>query len=153
MLLTLKDLQLIVVASCFAMLAGFAFGKEDPEMKYYDYKITRIIDGDTVAFEANFLPDPIKKELSIRVYGVDTPEKGWRGQCEKEKQMGEAASKFTKEQIKNAKEIKVGIAKWDKFGGRVLGDIKFDGKSLREMLIEKGYARPYFGDKKESWCD
>lgn len=28
-----------------------------------------------------------------------------------------------------------------------------DGKSLRKMLIEKGYARPYFGDKKESWCD
>ena len=152
MLLTLKDLQLIVVASCFAMIAGFAFGK-DIEMKYYDFPITRIIDGDTVAFEANFLPDPIKKELSIRVYGVDTPEKGWRGQCDKEKAMGEEASKFTKAQIKNAKEIKVGIAKWDKFGGRVLGDIIFDGNSLREMLIEKGYARPYFGDKKESWCD
>jgi endonuclease YncB( thermonuclease family) len=67
--------------------------------------------------------------------------------------MGEEASKFTKAQIKNAKEIKVGIAKWDKFGGRVLGDVIFDGNSLREMLIEKGYARPYLGDKKESWCD
>jgi hypothetical protein len=53
MLLTLKDLQLIVVASCFAMLAGFAFGK-DIEMKYYDYEITRIIDGDTVAFRQTF---------------------------------------------------------------------------------------------------
>ena len=152
MLLTLKDLQLIVVASCFAMLSGFAFGK-DIEMKYYDYEITRIIDGDTVAFQADFLPEPLKQELSIRVYGVDTPEKGWRGQCDKEKAMGEEASKFTKAQIKNAKEIKVGIAKWDKFGGRVLGDVIFDGNSLREMLIEKGYARPYFGDKKESWCD
>jgi len=152
MLLTLKDLQLIVVVSCFAMIAGFAFGK-DIEMKYYDFPITRIIDGDTVAFQADFLPEPLKQELSIRVYGVDTPEKGWRGQCDKEKAMGEEASKFTKAQIKNAKEIKVGIAKWDKFGGRVLGDIIFDGNSLREMLIEKGYARPYFGDKKESWCD
>ena len=129
-----------------------AFAKE-PEMKYYDYEITRIIDGDTVAFQADFLPEPLKQELSIRVYGVDTPEKGWRGQCDKEKQMGEAASKFTKQQIETAKEIKVGIAKWDKFGGRVLGDIQFDGKSLREMLIENGYARPYFGDKKESWCE
>lgn len=151
-MLTLKDLQFIAIAMCLSFLSALTFAKE-PEMKYYDYKITRIIDGDTVAFEANFLPDPIKKELSIRVYGVDTPEKGWRGQCEKEKQMGEAASKFTKDQIKNAKEIKVGIAKWDKFGGRVLGDILFDGESLREMLIEKGYARPYFGDKKESWCE
>jgi len=133
MLLTLKDLQLIAVASCFAMLSGFAF--------------------DTVAFRADFLPEPLKQELSIRVYGVDTPEKSWRGKCDEEKAMGEEASKFTKAQIENAKDIKVGIAKWDKFGGRVLGDVIFDGNSLREMLIEKGYARPYFGDKKESWCD
>jgi len=151
-MLTLKDLQLIAIAMCFAFLSAIAFGK-DIEMKYYDYEITRIIDGDTVAFEANFLPEPLKQELSIRVYGVDTPEKSWRGKCDKEKEMGEAASKFTKQQIENAKEIKVGIAKWDKFGGRVLGDIQFDGKSLREMLIENGYARPYFGDKKESWCE
>ena len=152
MLLTLKDLQLTVVAMCLAFLSGFAFGK-DIEMKYYDYEITRIIDGDTVAFRADFLPEPLKQELSIRVYGVDTPEKSWRGKCDEEKAMGEEASKFTKAQIENAKDIKVGIGKWDKFGGRVLGDIIFDGNSLREMLIEKGYARPYFGDKKESWCD
>ena len=41
----------------------------------YDAVITRVIDGDTVAFQADFLPAPLKKELSIRVFGVDTPEK------------------------------------------------------------------------------
>ena len=30
--------------------------------------------------------------------------------------------------------------------------IIIDGKSLRYMLIEKGFAREYYGDKKESWC-
>ena len=39
----------------------------------YDAVITRVIDGDTVAFQADFLPAPLKKELSIRVYGVDPP--------------------------------------------------------------------------------
>jgi endonuclease YncB( thermonuclease family) len=34
-----------------------------------------------------------------------------------------------------------------------LGDILLDGKSLRMMLLEKGYAREYYGKKKESWCD
>jgi hypothetical protein len=24
---------------------------------------------------------------------------------------------------------------------------------LRYALIEKGYAREYYGDKKESWCE
>ena len=119
----------------------------------YDFPLTRVIDGDTVAFKADFLPDPIKKELSIRVFGVDTPEKGWRGKCDKEKEMGEAASKFTKGLFTNSKSVKVVIMDWDKFGGRVLGDVIFDGKSLRKMLIEKGYAREYYGDKKESWCN
>jgi endonuclease YncB( thermonuclease family) len=41
---------------------------------------------------------------------------------------------------------------WDKFGGRVLGDIILNGKSLREMLIANGYARAYFGEAKQSWC-
>jgi endonuclease YncB( thermonuclease family) len=54
--------------------------------------------------------------------------------------------------IANGKVIKVAIYKWDKFGGRVLGDVIIDGKSLRHALIAKGYAREYYGDKKESWC-
>lgn len=129
-----------------------AFAK-DIDMKEYDWKITRVIDGDTVAFEAKFLPEPLKQELSIRVYGVDTPEKGFRGQCDKEKAAGEAASAFTKKLIKEAKTIKIAIAKWDKFGGRVLGDVILDGKSLRKQLIEKGHAREYYGDAKQSWCN
>ena len=133
------------------LLPMLAFAK-DIDMKEYDWKITRVIDGDTVAFEAKFLPEPLKQELSIRVYGVDTPEKGFRGQCDKEKAAGEAASAFTKKLIKEAKTIKIAIAKWDKFGGRVLGDVILDGKSLRQQLIAKGYAREYYGDKKESWC-
>ena len=40
---------------------------------------------------------------------------------------------------------------WDKFGGRVLGDLIIDGKSLRQLLLDNGYAREYYGDKKQSW--
>jgi endonuclease YncB( thermonuclease family) len=114
--------------------------------------VVQVIDGDTVAFEANWLLEPLKKELSVRVYGVDTPEKGFRGQCEKEKVLGEAASKFTRDQIAKAKKVQISLIDWDKFGGRVLGDVILDGKSLRFMLIEKGYAREYYGEAKTSWC-
>jgi endonuclease YncB( thermonuclease family) len=41
---------------------------------------------------------------------------------------------------------------WDKYGGRVLGDVIVDGKSLRNLLITQGPAREYYGDKKQSWC-
>lgn len=119
----------------------------------YELKILRVIDGDTVEFEAAFLPEPLPKKLSIRVWGVDTPEKGWRGQCDKEKTLGEAASKFTKDLVANAKATQIVIYDWDKFGGRVLGDVLIDGNSLTKLLIEKGYAREYYGDAKQSWCN
>ena len=69
----------------------------------YDAVITRVIDGDTVAFQANWLPEPLKKELSIRVYGVDTPEKSFRAKCPAEDARGQAATKFTKDAINAAK--------------------------------------------------
>jgi endonuclease YncB( thermonuclease family) len=119
----------------------------------YDANITRVIDGDTVAFEAAWLPDPLKKELSIRVFGVDTPEKGHRAMCPSEAQRGEAATKFTKEMIATSQKRQVVLMDWDKYGGRVLGDVILNGQSLRAMLISKGYAREYYGEAKTSWCN
>jgi len=118
----------------------------------YDAVITRVIDGDTVAFQADFLPAPLKKELSIRVFGVDTPEKGFRAQCPSEAQRGEAASAFTKQMIANSQQRQVVLMDWDKYGGRVLGDVILNGISLRQQLIANGFAREYYGEAKTSWC-
>jgi endonuclease YncB( thermonuclease family) len=114
--------------------------------------ITRVIDGDTVAFQADFLPAPLKKELSIRVYGVDTPEKGFRAACPGEAQRGEAASAFTKQAVAASTKRQVVLMDWDKYGGRVLGDVILNGQSLRVMLIQNGFAREYYGEAKTSWC-
>ena len=119
----------------------------------YDAVITRVIDGDTVAFQADFLPAPLKKELSIRVYGVDTPEKGFRAACASEAQRGEAASAFTKQAVAASQTRQVVLMDWDKYGGRVLGDVLLNGQSLRVMLIQNGFAREYYGEAKTSWCN
>ena len=131
---------------------AFAEAKK-PEGVVYDLKIIRVIDGDTVEFEAPFLVDPLPKKLSIRVWGVDTPEKSFRAKCEKEAAMGAEATKFTKDLVANAKTTQISIYQWDKFGGRVLGDVIIDGNSLTQMLLDKGYAREYYGDAKQSWCE
>lgn len=136
-----------------ALLAFFAGPVFADELPRYDWKVLRVIDGDTVEIEAPYLPAPLAPKLSIRVYGVDTPEKGWRGQCDKERALGESATDFTKQLVNYADVIQVEIRQWDKFGGRVLGDLWVDGKSLTAMLVENGFARPYFGDKKKSWCE
>jgi len=117
----------------------------------YTWKVTRVIDGDTVEVIVNFLPKELGNNLYIRIWGVDTPEKSWRAKSDKEAQLGAAATKFTTELIKNSEDIKIKVVSWDKFGGRILGDIIVDSKSLRQLLLEKGYAREYYGAKKEDW--
>jgi endonuclease YncB( thermonuclease family) len=142
-----KLLLLLLIVPCLAV----AQPKQKPGV-VYDAVITRVIDGDTVAFQADFLPAPLKKELSIRVFGVDTPEKGHRAQCASEAQRGEAASAFTKAQINASSNRQIVLMDWDKYGGRVLGDVVLDGKSLRQLLIANGLAREYYGEAKTSWC-
>ena len=134
-----------------------AFAQKTPQGVTYDAQIIRVTDGDTVVIAAPFLPKPLKPELAVRVYGVDTPEKGFRAQCESEKQRGEAASAFTKNAITTAAaqggKFQATLYGWDKFGGRVLGDILVNGQSLRAALIANGFAREYYGEAKQSWCN
>jgi endonuclease YncB( thermonuclease family) len=106
-----------------------------------------------VVIAAPFLPAPLKPELAVRIFGVDTPEKGHRAQCPGEAQRGEAASQFTKNAVAKSLKRQVTLYGWDKFGGRVLGDILLDGQSLRTQLIQNGFAREYFGEAKQSWCN
>jgi len=145
----------IIFAALLTVLSVTAFAqKKTPEMKIYDFPITRVIDGDTVEFSAPFLPAPLKPKLAVRVFGVDTPEKGFRAQCESEAKRGEAASAFTKKVITESKTARVALIDWDKYGGRVLGDIILDNNvSLRALLIKNGFAREYYGEAKQSWCN
>jgi endonuclease YncB( thermonuclease family) len=143
---------LLSIALMFIASGAIAEVKK-PEGVIHDLKIIRIIDGDTVEIEAPFLIEPLPRKLSVRVWGVDTPEKGGRASCEKEAELGAAASRFTKDLVANAKTTQINLYEWDKFGGRVLGDVIIDGNSLTAMLIEKGYAREYYGDAKKSWCE
>jgi len=117
------------------------------------YEITRVIDGDTVEIAVDFLPSPLPPKLSIRVMGIDTPEKAPRAQCDAEATLAKKASAFTKDAVANALEVDIKILKWDKYGGRVLGEVYLDHQSLAQSLISAGLARPYKGEAKSSWCE
>lgn len=120
----------------------------------YDFKVKRVIDGDTVEIETPFLPKELGDHLSVRILGIDTPEKGHRAKCELENTKAVAASLFTNNEVFDAKSVKIIIKGWDKYGGRVLGDVLLDGIPLSTKLIQKGYAVPYSGKgKKKDWCN
>lgn len=141
-----------LLAALLMCIAATALASEKKGV-LYDVVLTRVVDGDTVAFQAPWLPDPLKKELSLRVFGVDTPEKGHRAKCPSEDARGKAATEFTTAAIKASAKRQILLMDWDKYGGRVLGDLVLDGRSLRAMLIQNGFAREYFGETKQSWCN
>lgn len=141
----------IVIALC--LLPALVWAQRTPQGVTYPAEIMRVNDGDTVVIAAPFLPAPLKPELAVRIFGVDTPEKGHRAQCPQENARGQAATEFTKAAIQNSRQRQVTLYAWDKFGGRVLGDIILDGRSLRQGLIANGFAREYFGEAKTSWCN
>ena len=147
----MKHLLSILILSLAATTA-VAQKSKAPQGVTYEAQILRVSDGDTIVIAAGFLPAPLKPELAVRIFGVDTPEKGFRAKCPAEDQRGQAASAFTKKMVEGSKSRQVTIYGWDKFGGRILGDIILDGKSVRAGLIANGFAREYFGEAKQSWC-
>lgn len=149
----MKTLKLLVITLASLVIASSSYAQKTPQGVLYDAKIIRVTDGDTVVIAAPYLPPPLKPEIAVRVFGVDTPEKGFRGQCDSEKQRGEAASVFTKNAINSTQKHQVVLYGWDKFGGRILGDLLLNGVSLRAELIKNGFAREYYGDAKQSWCN
>jgi len=144
--------ELIALSIIYFAAMGSALAQKTPQGVTYDAQIVRVNDGDTVVIAAPFLPAPLRPELAVRVFGVDTPEKNHLAKCESEKQRGLAATEFTKKMVNQSQQRQVILYGWDKFGGRVLGDIILNGQSLRMMLIQNGFAREYFGEAKTSWC-
>jgi endonuclease YncB( thermonuclease family) len=141
-----------IITTILLALATVTYAQKTPQGVTYDANIIKVSDGDTIVIAAPFLPAPLKPQLAVRIFGVDTPEKGFRAKCESENQRGLAASEFTKKLVGASQKRQVILYDWDKFGGRVLGDMILDGKSLRQQLIANGFAREYFGEAKQSWC-
>jgi endonuclease YncB( thermonuclease family) len=119
----------------------------------YEWRVSHVVDGDTVSVYATFLPPELGKTLSIRIHGVDTPEKGHLAKCPKENALSLSATSYVKQVIAGARTIDVKIDGWDKYGGRVLGDLIIDNTPLSKLLVENNFARPYDGGKKSNWCN
>lgn len=136
---------------------------KDIPIQVYVYDVH---DGDTVHFLMTGGPDigPAIK-LSLRLLGIDTPElRGGAGHFAEEKIAAEMArdrlaeligakvSKSAAQKPRKAALTTIIIRDWDKFGGRVLGDITLsDGKSAVDIMIAEGYGKPYHGEKKTPW--
>lgn len=95
-----------------------------PEPKEGTYKVTKVLDGDTVVLETG---------EKFRYLGIDAPESNDR--------WGPEAKSFNEEMVLN-KKIKVELdkTKLDKYG-RILGYIWAGDVLVNEALVERGYAK------------
>ena len=125
--------------------------------------INEVYDGDTIKTQINRLPEELKY-ISIRVKGIDTPEmpapsysetgKLGRANCHQEALTAIAARNAVITLIGDSTSMKVENFEWDKYGGRILADVKINGHYIKDFLIEKGYAVEYDGGTKTyNWCE
>jgi len=125
------------------------------EPHIYNWKVIRVVDGDSLEIANEFLPEELK--LFVRIKGIDTPEKAPRAKCEKENILAQKASNYTKNSIEKAQQkhqkITFSEIKWDKYGGRIVAKVMIDDNDLGQELVGKGLARVYNGEKKKTWCN
>lgn len=119
------------------------------------WRVLGVTDGDTLRVEIPDLPLGLDHlRWSVRVNGVDTPEKGWRAQCDAEAERGEAATTLSTELVFEAGDVvELTDIKWGKYAGRVVADVWIGDELLSSRLIEAGLARPYDGGARGSWCE
>lgn len=134
-------------------------------------RIEEIYDGDTVKIiilfgdvqskrlslldsrdEKLFSFSSVPVRLSLRILGVDTPEiRHGEGRLPEEHIVAVKVRDYMRSLFPKSI-AKICIRDWDKYGGRVLGELFLEtGEKVSEILIHGGWARPYRGEKKKPW--
>lgn len=115
--------------------------------------IVDVVDGDTFAISAQWSPYDLRWKVRIR--GIDTPEKGARAKCDRERKMAEEATAYAERLAhETLGRIRLKNVDHDKYGGRIDADVILaDGRSMGNELIKAGLAKPYNGGgPRPSWC-
>jgi len=115
----------------------------------YDAQVERVKDGDTILLDVQLWPG-LEQEISLRLDGVNTPEK--RGSPDCEKIEAQKATDFTSAFVSGGWVVLDNV-RLGKYAKRALGKISVDGVDLGQALLDAGLAREYHGGKREAWCD
>ena len=115
-------------------------------------KVLKVYDGDTVTIAAHYDGQIVK--FNVRLFGIDCDE--MKGGSAETKHNARSAKQFVESKVLNKvvdidvlnNKIINGKQIREKFG-RLLANIKVDGKDLATMLLEIGLARKYDGGHKD----
>jgi micrococcal nuclease len=108
-------------------------------------------DGDTITVNIPRVHAFFSKNIPVRIFGIDSPERKTEDPCEKEK--AEIAKEFTNDILSRGHSIELRSVQRDKYF-RLLADVFVDGRSLGQQLLKRGLAVEYDGGEKPkvNWC-
>src|SRR5207302_8070707 len=110
--------------------------------------VARVIDGDTIEVKAAiWLGQTLV--VRVRIDGVDAPE--LEARCPEERKLALAARDFLAGRLEGAA-VKLTHVVYDKYGGRVRADVADARGDIAQALLAAGLARPYHGERRETWC-
>ena len=106
-------------------------------------QVVDVYDGDTFKIDLPSMHPLFGDDLSIRLFGVDTPE--MRGTTDEVKALAMQAQQVTEKALKGARKIELRNPQRGKYF-RIVSEVWIDGESLAEMLKAKGLAKDYDGE-------
>jgi endonuclease YncB( thermonuclease family) len=160
---SLKNL-IIAFAIFYSIVAGAVVNAQDLYVP-----VVSVYDGDTIKVRFT-LPEPLDR-VSIRLYGIDTPEmpaksyattgKLSRADCIQEAELALVAKAYVEDLVNHGgRQLLLRGYSWDKYGGRidavayVIDPDTGDEINIADELIDRGMAVPYYGGTKtKNWCE
>jgi endonuclease YncB( thermonuclease family) len=131
----IKGMGRVKLSLAAALLFGFIGAVQAEELRHVDPKT--VIDGDTFY-------------VSVRLLGVDAPERGDRAKCDQERALSKRSTERVKELLHGR--VTLDVRGVDEFG-RLLANIRLsDGRDLGEVLLRENLARPYKAGQHPNWC-
>lgn len=138
----MRKLLLLSVAMIFLLLPCPLETKEIDCFCIKNVSLNRVIDGDTINVDIADFPDIIGKDISVRLSGIDAAEMN-----DKRKEIKEIAieAKREIERLCTDAEIELVNVERDKYF-RLLADVKCNGISINEYLLDRGLVKRYGQD-------
>ena len=124
----------------------FSKGKEYGDL--YVSNIVRVYDGDTITVDIEYLPEIIGEKISVRIYGIDTPE--IRSKMPWNKKKAIQARDYLRKRLAEGESIVLKRVSRGKYF-RLVGDLFIDESRVADELISLGLAREYYGKTKDKW--
>lgn len=108
----------------------------------YGTDVNCVIDGDTIRWNGE----------KVRLVGFNTPEIS-EPRCATEATKGEQAKLRLRDLLNSGSVSFLATEDQDRDRyGRLLREVRVDGRNVAELMISEGLAEPYRGGQKRDWC-